>query len=103
MNTGSEKANFKKILGHIGATFLILTAIAIPIDLLHKNILLGIIGLVIIPYLAGKLLARLGYNVKASPLFRETRFVTIAKYLLLGFFVVLIVLFGIWTYFNLYR
>src|SRR5947209_7821969 len=103
MNTGSEKATFKKMLGHLGATFLILTAIAIPIDLLHKNILLGILGLAIIPYLAGKLLARLGYNVKTSPLFRETRFVTIAKYILLGFFIVVIILFGMWTYFNLSR
>jgi hypothetical protein len=59
MNSGSERTSFKKILGHVGATFLVLTAIAIPIDLLHKNILLGIIGLATIPYLAGKLLARL--------------------------------------------
>ncbi|HYT43372.1 MAG TPA: hypothetical protein VEP90_13625 [Methylomirabilota bacterium] len=102
-NTNKNQPTFKKILGHIGAAILVLVAIALCIDLIHRNLLLGGLGLVLIPTLAGTVLTKLGYNLKTSPLFQETGIVTVAKYVLLGLFLVLILIFAIWSYFNLYR
>src|SRR5436309_13409030 len=93
-NKHKEKSTLKKILGHVGAFFLVLIAISLCTDLLHKNLPLGIVGFILIPPLTIRLLTKFGYNVKISPLFQETRFVTIAKYVLLGFALVLILIFA---------